>query len=254
MVRTKPTCSESKNAALKILWERWYEILRQHQRGNIISTPLVISKVHTSWQAFLSSQGPSSSNCAPTPDTIHEDNCKALVSSDSDSSSRTSHQIDEESEQGEAENSDTYMDDKREPVSTLDHWMTDTADKCVMTDTTKHLEHSRVMSVSKVHADNTVTTHTGPQQLVSINQTEFTLEGWPMRHGRICQTRDMMEVTACICSKPVENELKNADTAVQCGYSGCETLWFHLECLNFEVPPRNWCCPNHIQPTKCQRC
>ncbi|KAH9019948.1 hypothetical protein EDB84DRAFT_1275578 [Lactarius hengduanensis] len=138
---------------------------------------------------------------------------------------------------------------------------------------------SRVMSASEVHADgeslsepraneiglkvdsrtdsppvDTVTTHTGAQQLVSINQTEFTLEGLPTRHGRIRRTRDMMEVTACICSKPVEDELKNADTAVQCGYRGCETLWFHLECLNFEVAPRNWRCPNHIRPTKCQRC
>ncbi|KAH9083948.1 hypothetical protein EDB83DRAFT_2332327 [Lactarius deliciosus] len=64
----------------------------------------------------------------------------------------------------------------------------------------------------------------------------------------------MMEVTACICGKPVESELKNTDTAVQCGYRGCETLWFHLECLNFEVAPRNWHCPNHIRPTKRQRC
>ncbi|KAH9010931.1 hypothetical protein EDB83DRAFT_2448852 [Lactarius deliciosus] len=64
----------------------------------------------------------------------------------------------------------------------------------------------------------------------------------------------MMEVTACICGKPVESELKNTDTAVQCGYRGCETLWFHLECLNFEVAPRNWRCPNHIRPTKRQRC
>lgn len=114
--------------------------------------------------------------------------------------------------------------------------------------------------------------HPGPQ-LVSINQTEFTIEGQPTRHGRIRQTRDMMEVTACICGTPVESELRNSNTAVQCGYRGCETLWvsvfspsaptpqfllngpqFHLGCLNFEVPPRNWRCPNHIQPTKRQRC
>ncbi|KAH9158606.1 hypothetical protein EDB89DRAFT_1917630 [Lactarius sanguifluus] len=173
-------------------------------------------------------------------------NCEASVPSDSDSSSRTSHQIDEESERGDAENSDAYMDDEREPGSTPDHWTNDAADKCVVTDATEHSEHSMVMSASEVHADgeslsepraneiemmtdvtgnNTVTTHTGPQQLVSVNQTEFTLEGQPTRRGRIRRTRDMMEVTACICGKPVENELKNADTAVQCGYRGCETLW-----------------------------
>ena len=81
----------------------------------------------------------------------------------------------------------------------------------------------------------------------------------------------MVEVTACVCGSPVESESRNNSVAVQCGYVGCETLWvrtftlwlprllltspqFHLECLNFEVAPRNWRCPNHIRPTKRQRC
>ncbi|KAI9431976.1 hypothetical protein H4582DRAFT_1821850 [Lactarius indigo] len=130
--------------------------------------------------------------------------------------SRTSHRLDEDSasEQG-GRNSDAYMEDEREPESASDHWIPDA---------TAEVDLSPV---------DTVATHLGPQLLVSVNQTEFTLEGWPTRHGRIRRTRDMMEVTACICGKPVESESKNADTAVQCGYRGCETLWvsvFYLPC------------------------
>ncbi|KAH9020543.1 hypothetical protein EDB83DRAFT_2432480 [Lactarius deliciosus] len=272
--------SESEKAALKILWDKWYKISSQRRRCKVASTPLAISEVHTSRQAFLSLQDPSSSNCAPAPDILHEpeDDCEASVPSDSDSSSRMSHRFDKDSEQGDTGNLDTYMGDEREPESTPDHWTTDATEEHMVNDATDHSEH-RVMGVSKVHADgeslpepretnttdevkmttdttgsDTVATHPGPQQLVSVNQTEFTLEGQPTRRGHIRRTRDMMEVTACICGKPVESELKNTDTAVQCGYRGCETLWFHLECLNFEVAPRNWRCPNHIRPTKRQRC
>ncbi|KAH9032123.1 hypothetical protein EDB85DRAFT_1890789 [Lactarius pseudohatsudake] len=365
--------SESEKAALKILWDKQHKISSRRRKHKVASTPLAISEVHTSRQAFLSSQDPLSSNGAPAPDILHEleDDREASVPSDSDSSSRTSHQFDEDSEQGDAGNLDAYTGDEREPESAPDHWTTDAteehmgltvrsrgtflcaiwwrngsaiastslepialklmsqcdkkrprvgknpfgamgsklveaiaepflhqiAQKKVPLDRTvkPYKTHTktrvisagkpapipkrRVMGASKVHADgeslpepretnttdevkmttdatgsDTAATHPGPQQLVSVNQTEFTLEGQPTRRGRIHRTRDMVEVTACICGKPVESELKNTDTAVQCGYRGCETLWFHLECLNFEVAPRNWCCPNHIRPAKRQRC
>jgi hypothetical protein len=65
-----------------------------------------------------------------------------------------------------------------------------------------------------------------PQQLVSVNQSDFTIEVQPTRSGHICRTCDMMvEVTACLCGSPVESESRNSKTAVQCGYKGCETLW-----------------------------
>jgi hypothetical protein len=138
------------------------------------------------------------------------------------------------------------------------------------------LENGMSVHVSAIEVDSppvgTVATHPVPT-LVSINQTEFTIEAQPTRRGRIRRTRDMMEVTACICGNPVESESRNSDAAVQCGYRGCETLWvsalpataptsqfllndfqFHLQCLNFDVAPRSWRCPNHIRPTKRQRC
>ena len=59
----------------------------------------------------------------------------------------------------------------------------------------------------------------------SLNQTEFTIKAQPTRRGRARRTRDMMEVTACICGLPVENESRNNNLAIQCGYSGCETSW-----------------------------
>lgn len=70
-----------------------------------------------------------------------------------------------------------------------------------------------------------VATVAQPQQLVSVNQTDFTIEARPTRSGRIRRTCDMVEVTACLCGNPVESESRNNKTAVQCGFRGCETLW-----------------------------
>ena len=65
-------------------------------------------------------------------------------------------------------------------------------------------------------------------QLQAVNQTEFTIEAQSTRCGRIRRTRDMVELTVCLCGSPVESELRNKDTAVQCGYRGCETLWVSI--------------------------
>ena len=63
------------------------------------------------------------------------------------------------------------------------------------------------------------------QQLVLAAQTEFTIAAQPTRCGRTRRTRDMVEVTACICGITVERESRNSNAAVKCGYKGCETLW-----------------------------
>jgi hypothetical protein len=211
---------------------------------------------------------------------VSEDELVAASSDSSNSSSRMSHQIDEDSDQGDVGNSGAYSEDEREQERgsefTLDHWTTDATEERRMTDTP---EKRRTPSASKVHEDGelfpeianapideTDTADRGPQetrvetggssealgngmmctvlrskltclpvdtvatcqQLVSVNQTEFTIEGQPTRRGRIHRTRDMVEVTACICGQPVESGSRNSNTAVQCGYRGCETLWVSL--------------------------
>lgn len=76
------------------------------------------------------------------------------------------------------------------------------------------------------------TTYSGLRQLVSVNQMEFTIEAQPTRCGHLCQTRDMMEVMACLCSNSVDSEVRNSNTAIQCGYRGCETLWVSVSPLH----------------------
>ena len=68
------------------------------------------------------------------------------------------------------------------------------------------------------------------QVLIATNQTEFIIEAEPTRHGRTRKTRDMGEITACICGLPVASEERIATsmTAVVCGYRGCETAWVRV--------------------------
>ncbi|KDR68638.1 hypothetical protein GALMADRAFT_231275 [Galerina marginata CBS 339.88] len=43
----------------------------------------------------------------------------------------------------------------------------------------------------------------------------------------------------------MHERVMGSETAVRCAFEGCETSWFHLECLNLECVPRNWRCENH---------
>ena len=63
--------------------------------------------------------------------------------------------------------------------------------------------------------------------LVSINQTHFTMDAIPSRRGRPRRTRDMVEVFVCICGLRVEKQerIMGSKTALRCAYEGCETSW-----------------------------
>ena len=69
---------------------------------------------------------------------------------------------------------------------------------------------------------------------VSASHTEFNITAQQTRHGR--RTRDMTELTACICGHTVAQEERttNSTTAMQCAYRGCETSWVRMFCLNFQ--------------------
>ena len=260
-----------------------------------------------------------------------EDDRVASSHSDSDASSMTSHESDDDRDQGDYGNSEANPEDQAEDnygsELVTDHWRANTMTEHRVPDMAEKrrtpgksnvdgdsdsFSESRIadalieecdaanhklepcpdkreegtggsaearrkgMSVHSVATEADLTPLAivaQPQQLLSVNQTDFTIEAQPTRSGRIHQTCDMMEVTACLCGSPVESDSRNTKTAVQCGYKGCETLWvslskfspssrnccsilpqFHLECLNFDVAPRNWRCPNHPRPTKRQRC
>jgi len=99
-------------------------------------------------------------------------------------------------------------------------------------------------------ADDPFVAGPSPQQaqiLLATHQTEFNMDALPTRHGRPRRTRDMAEIYACICGNAVDlaERVMGSETAVCCGFEGCETSWFHLECLNFECAPRGWRCENH---------
>ena len=64
-------------------------------------------------------------------------------------------------------------------------------------------------------------------ELVTINETHFTVDAIPSRRGRVRRTRDMAELFVCICGSRVEDQERviGSNTALRCGYEGCETSW-----------------------------
>ena len=98
--------------------------------------------------------------------------------------------------------------------------------------------------------------------LVATNQTEFTMDALPTCHGRPGRTRDIA-ASGYLCGSVVDDaRVMGSNTALRCGFDGCETLWvcryisqillkhtysyfrrqFHLECLNFEHAQKGWRC------------
>src|ERR1700677_2806746 len=97
------------------------------------------------------------------------------------------------------------------------------------------------------------------------------MDAIPTRCGQPRRTRDMADIYACICGSVVADDQRvmGSNTALRCGFDGCETSWvclptfyfgsflilaatdkFHLECLNFEVAPKGWRCENHARTRK----
>jgi hypothetical protein len=64
--------------------------------------------------------------------------------------------------------------------------------------------------------------------LIATAPSEFQLDAQPTQAGRIRRTRDMTEITACLCGSSVLPSQQNAQTTVQCTYRSCETSWMRI--------------------------
>jgi len=64
------------------------------------------------------------------------------------------------------------------------------------------------------------------------------VEGGAMNQWSIgCQSGE------CICGNPVPaEEMENEGCAIYCKWAGCETIWYHLECLGLEQRIPAWVC------------
>jgi hypothetical protein len=64
--------------------------------------------------------------------------------------------------------------------------------------------------------------------LIATTPSEFQPDVQPTQAGRVRRTRDMTEITACLCRSSVLPLQQNAQIAVQCAYHGCETSWVRM--------------------------
>ncbi|KZS86618.1 hypothetical protein SISNIDRAFT_471647 [Sistotremastrum niveocremeum HHB9708] len=54
--------------------------------------------------------------------------------------------------------------------------------------------------------------------------------------------RHLDALFTCDCGNGVTEEEKTGGWAVQCANRGCETQWFHLQCLDLDFTPAKWRC------------
>ncbi|KAH8997735.1 hypothetical protein EDB86DRAFT_3152472 [Lactarius hatsudake] len=203
--------SESEKAALKVLWETRFTISRRRRKHNVTTMPLAISEVHSSRQAFSSLLQLSPSDSAPANDEI-EDDCEASSQSDSSSQSSARHRVDK---QGDTGNLDAYSEYESGAEFTLDY--NASRDECATTlggpptpgpmamdidqDPNARIDETNdtanqdpeqmraeIGGSGRTLGNDSVAAHPAPlsQQLVSIKQTEFTIDGQPTRRGHIC--------------------------------------------------------------------
>ncbi|KDR65944.1 hypothetical protein GALMADRAFT_81352, partial [Galerina marginata CBS 339.88] len=43
----------------------------------------------------------------------------------------------------------------------------------------------------------------------------------------------------CLCGSVLDGSM---DGVLRCKQMGCETEWYHLDCVKLELAPRNWVC------------
>ncbi|KAF8815419.1 hypothetical protein BYT27DRAFT_7301104 [Phlegmacium glaucopus] len=50
-------------------------------------------------------------------------------------------------------------------------------------------------------------------------------------------------ISECICGNPVPaEEMEKKGCAINCKQAGCETIWYHLECVGLEHRIPGWVC------------
>jgi len=77
------------------------------------------------------------------------------------------------------------------------------------------------------------------------------------RSGRTRKRRHFEEeLSVCLCGHQVSAEERldsSIRPAIKCRYVGCETQWFHLECVNLEFTPKYWDCGVHGEELRSKR-
>ncbi|KAF8223058.1 hypothetical protein L208DRAFT_1319003, partial [Tricholoma matsutake] len=46
-------------------------------------------------------------------------------------------------------------------------------------------------------------------------------------------------LNGCLCRQVLDSSLNGV---LECKQAGCETQWYHLQCVELELEPRNWVC------------
>ncbi|KAJ7444178.1 hypothetical protein FB451DRAFT_1294581 [Mycena latifolia] len=61
--------------------------------------------------------------------------------------------------------------------------------------------------------------------------------------GRIRISRDIGDLSLCICGDSAEpSDPRTAGDVARCKRNGCETKWYHLDCIGFESVTDAWVC------------
>ncbi|KAH9970578.1 hypothetical protein BGW80DRAFT_1461181 [Lactifluus volemus] len=54
---------------------------------------------------------------------------------------------------------------------------------------------------------------------------------------------NVINLNACICGITIsDEEIEENTNIMRCRVQGCETVWFHQHCMNYDFAPRNWAC------------
>ncbi|KAI0258116.1 hypothetical protein BC834DRAFT_121675 [Gloeopeniophorella convolvens] len=63
--------------------------------------------------------------------------------------------------------------------------------------------------------------------------------GEPTRTRRKRKGLDLAMVRHCICG---DEAVAGAKDSIMCAWGGCDTIWFHLECVELVEPAKGWTC------------
>ncbi|KAE9389485.1 hypothetical protein BT96DRAFT_946829 [Gymnopus androsaceus JB14] len=101
--------------------------------------------------------------------------------------------------------------------------------------------HVKSISIS-ADSGNAIQPLASPETATLANNMSHTVLESGLGHRSRKRKLDFTELSKCLCDCQVSEAERKKEKAVQCKRKGCETVWYHMECVGLNQFIKSWTC------------